>query len=318
MSVVSLFHFVPLFLFYVRSLVDWTFRLQRPDWLHFLPALSIFGYYIPYYLADQSDKYAFFLIPSDIKFFRFEHYEFLALTISAQIHFWIYLFVVHGLIKQYHRSIKDFYSNIEEHNLRWIQFFISAFIVVYFVLFLCTVLLFVNDNYLVSFTLLGITVSLGIIILGYRGLKQTAIFTLESPLKKSKSESAELPEELVQSLTIKLQTLMEKEKLFTNPELNLEALAKRLSVPKNTLSQFIRDCLKTNFFDYINRLRVEEMKRLLLDPEKKYMTLVALANEAGFSAKSTFSRIFKQFTGMTPSAFRKYNKEYNCWKDKQN
>lgn len=307
MSVVILFLFGPLFLFYVRSLIDRTFRLQRSDWLHFLPALSVFGYYIPYYLADQSDKYAFFLIPPDMKFFRFEHYQFLALTISAQIHFWIYLFVVHGLIKQYHRSIKEFYSNIEKHNLRWIQFFISAFIVVYIVLFLCAVLFIVNNNYMVSFTLLGITVSLGIIILGYRGLKQSEIFTLESPLKKTKSEPAELPEELVQSLTIKLQTLMEKEKLFTNPELNLETLAKKLSVSKNTLSQYIRDYLKTNFFDYINRLRIEEMKRLLLDPEKKYMTLVALAKEAGFNAKSTFSRIFKQFTGMTPSAFRKYN-----------
>lgn len=307
MSVVILFLFGPLFLFYVRSLIDRTFRLQRSDWLHFLPALSVFGYYNPYYLADQSDKYAFFLIPPDMKFFRFEHYQFLALTISAQIHFWIYLFVVHGLIKQYHRSIKEFYSNIEKHNLRWIQFFISAFIVVYIVLFLCAVLFIVNNNYMVSFTLLGITVSLGIIILGYRGLKQSEIFTLESPLKKTKSEPAELPEELVQSLTIKLQTLMEKEKLFTNPELNLETLAKKLSVSKNTLSQYIRDYLKTNFFDYINRLRIEEMKRLLLDPEKKYMTLVALAKEAGFNAKSTFSRIFKQFTGMTPSAFRKYN-----------
>lgn len=313
MSVIIIHLFGPLFLFYVRSLIDRTFRLHLPDWLQFLPALLVFGYYIPYFLAEKSDKYAFFLIPAGIKFFRFEHYEFIALTICAQIHLWIYLFVVHGFIKKYHRSMKDYYSNVEHHNLRWIQFFISTFVVVFIILFLCAILLTINYNYMVSFTLLGITVSLGIFILGYRGLKQTEIFTLESPLKKTKSESAELPGELVQSLTIKLKILMEEDKLFTNTELNLDDLAKKLSVSKTTLSQFIRDCLKTNFFDYINRLRIEEMKRLLLDPEKKYMTIVALAKEAGFNAKSTSSRIFKQFTGMTPSAFRKYN----CWRDKQ-
>ncbi|NLW45919.1 MAG: helix-turn-helix transcriptional regulator [Firmicutes bacterium] len=312
MSVIILYFFGPLLLFYVHSLVDQTFRLRYPDWLHFLPALMVFAYYTPYYLAEGPDKYAFFLIPAGIKFFRYAHYEFFVLSISAQIHLWIYLLVVHRFVKQYHRSIKDFYSNIEQHNLRWIQFFLSCFEVVYIIIFfLCIVLLVVN--YMVSFILVGITVSIGIFILGYRGLKQTEIFTLESSLKKTKYESSELPRKLVQSLIVKLKILMEEDKLFTITELNLDDLAKKLSVSKIILSQYIRDYLKTNFFDYINRLRVEEMKRLLLDPEKQYMTIVALANEAGFNAKSTSSRIFKQFTGMTPSAFRKDN----CCKDKR-
>jgi AraC-like DNA-binding protein len=312
MSASIIFLFGPLFLFYVRSLVDRTFRLQRPDWFHFLPALLVFGYFFPYYMADSFHKYAFFLTPTDIKTFRFEHYEYLAVMIGAQIHLWIYLFVVFNFLKEYHSNVKEFYSNIEQHNLRWVQFFITAFVVVYIIiLFLCVILVVVN--YMISYTIVAITVSMSIFILGYRGLKQTEIFTLEPPLKKVKSESTELAEKLVQTLTNRLKILMEEEKLFTNKELNLDDLAKRLSVSKSTLSQFIRDCLKTNFFDYINRLRVEEMKRLLLDPKKKYMTIVALANEAGFNAKSTSSRIFKQFTGMTPSAFRKHN----CWKDKQ-
>jgi AraC-like DNA-binding protein len=164
---------------------------------------------------------------------------------------------------------------------------------------------------MISFNILGVTVSLAIFKLGYHGLKQTAIITL--PPKASNSESAELPPDLVQSLTDQLNMLMQKEKLYKVPELNLEDLAKKLDTSRNILSQFINECLQTNFFDYINGLRVEEMKRLLLDTEKEYMTIYALAVEAGFSAKSTYNRIFKQFTGMTPSEFR----QKHCpWKTK--
>ncbi|NLW47540.1 MAG: AraC family transcriptional regulator [Firmicutes bacterium] len=97
-----------------------------------------------------------------------------------------------------------------------------------------------------------------------------------------------------------------EEKLYTNPELNLDDLAKRLGVPRNTASQFINDCLKTNFYDYINRLRIEEIKRLLLDADKEYLTIIALATEAGFNSKTSFNRTFRQYTGMTPSEYKRH------------
>lgn len=294
--------FGPLFFFYVRSLIYQISRLQCRDIFHFIPALLVFFRFIPYYLADNATKESFILSPRNFKTFKPEHYEYLTIIIFSQIHLWIYLFVVLHLLKQYRQIVKEYYSNIEQHNLDWIQFFISLFATVYMVFFMASIML-LKYNYQISFNILGITVSLAIFVLGYHGLKQTALITITPP-KPLKPEPAELPPDLTRSLTTQLNMLMNKEKLFTNPELNLDDLAKRLNISRNFLSQFINEYLQTNFFDYINGFRVEEMKRLLLDTEKEYMTIYALAVEAGFSAKSTYNRIFKQLTGMTPSEFR--------------
>lgn len=304
--------FGPVLFFYIRSLIFQVFHLQHRDWFHFIPALLVFLRFIPYYFADNVTKKSFILSPINFESFRPDHYEYLIIIICAQIHFWIYLFVIQRLLNQYRQSVKNYYSNIEENNLNWIRFFISLFATVY-IIFLILSIILLKYNYMVSFNILGVTVSLAIFILGYHGLKQTAIITLSS-LKTIKSESTELPPDLVQSLADQLNKLMSKEKLYTASELNLDDLAKKLNTSRNVLSQFINECLQTNFFDYINGLRVEEMKRLLLDTEKEYMTIYALAAEAGFNAKSTYNRIFKQFTGMTPSEFRQ---DHRPWKIKE-
>jgi AraC-like DNA-binding protein len=50
---------------------------------------------------------------------------------------------------------------------------------------------------------------------------------------------------------------------------------------------------------------VEEAKRRLLDPAKKHYSVLAIAEEVGFSSKSTFNSVFKKHVRMTPSEFRK-------------
>jgi AraC-like DNA-binding protein len=58
-----------------------------------------------------------------------------------------------------------------------------------------------------------------------------------------------------------------------------------------------------NFYDFVNKYRVEEAKRLLLDNNRNYK-IIAIAYEVGFNSKATFNRVFKKFTGLTPSDFK--------------
>jgi AraC-like DNA-binding protein len=55
----------------------------------------------------------------------------------------------------------------------------------------------------------------------------------------------------------------------------------------------------------VNRYRVEEMKRLMADPEKRKLTLLALALEAGFNSKAAFNNAFRKQAGTTPSRYWK-------------
>jgi AraC-like DNA-binding protein len=71
------------------------------------------------------------------------------------------------------------------------------------------------------------------------------------------------------------------------------------------LSQLLNERLGMSFFDYVNRLRVDEVKRLLSEPKLADRSILDLAFEAGFSSKSSFNSIFKRFTGQSPTAYRR-------------
>ncbi len=53
----------------------------------------------------------------------------------------------------------------------------------------------------------------------------------------------------------------------------------------------------------MNEYRIEEVKRRMVDPAYKHLTILAIAYDAGFNSKSSFNTIFKQKTGQTPSEY---------------
>lgn len=60
----------------------------------------------------------------------------------------------------------------------------------------------------------------------------------------------------------------------------------------------------TTLLNYLNVLRVEEFKRLLKDPKNGAFTMIYLAEKSGFNSKSSFYRVFKSVTGITPSQYK--------------
>jgi AraC-like DNA-binding protein len=106
-----------------------------------------------------------------------------------------------------------------------------------------------------------------------------------------------------------LRTAMAERALFRDPALTLGSLSQSLGWPRNEVSAAINGYFRQSFHDFINGYRVEEAKRLMLDPAKGSYTLVALALDAGFNSKPTFNTVFKKTTGQTPSAWLKEQKK---------
>jgi AraC-like DNA-binding protein len=127
----------------------------------------------------------------------------------------------------------------------------------------------------------------------------TELATLETA-KKKYSKSG-LSETLAIKAHEELTALMSKEKLFTASELTLADLAIKLNIHPNYLSQVINEKEGKNFYDYINSLRIEEFRRLVLLPENKKYTILALAYDCGFNSKSSFNKYFKKATDLSPS-----------------
>jgi AraC-like DNA-binding protein len=108
-------------------------------------------------------------------------------------------------------------------------------------------------------------------------------------------QAAAIYESLIKSIT--------NEKVFTDPELTLGALASKLIVHSNHLSQVINTYEQKNFYDFINFHRIEEFKRIVALAENRNYTLVSLAYDCGFNSKASFNRNFKKVTGLSPSEF---------------
>ncbi|HLT50418.1 MAG TPA: two-component regulator propeller domain-containing protein [Arenibacter sp.] len=106
-----------------------------------------------------------------------------------------------------------------------------------------------------------------------------------------------------------LNFLMETEMIYMDATLGLSELAEKLKVTNNHLSILLNDYIGKNFYDYINSFRVEEVKRRLKDPHYQKQTLSSIGGDCGFNSKSAFNRIFKGFTGKTPSEYQNMHRE---------
>lgn len=122
---------------------------------------------------------------------------------------------------------------------------------------------------------------------------------IESTSKKYQRSALDTPQ--AERIAKKLETAMQNEQLFLKAELSLPMLSKHLQVPANYLSQTLNDKLQESFFDYINRWRIEYAKDLII---KNDLTILDVAMDSGFNAKSSFYKAFKKYTGKTPSQFR--------------
>lgn len=105
--------------------------------------------------------------------------------------------------------------------------------------------------------------------------------------------------------------LIRDEKIYTNPNLNLNMVADDLETNRSYISTVINRYTGKNFKQYINEYRVREAIHLLSDPANDNITLEAIGQMAGFNSRAAFYRSFVETTKLTPSQFRHNNIQNN-------
>jgi len=100
-----------------------------------------------------------------------------------------------------------------------------------------------------------------------------------------------------------LQSQKLKEYINTNfrRQITLNELCNKFELGRTTICNLIKRELKMSLLDYINNLRIEEAKRLLVDTE---LQIKELSIMSGFIDQNYFSRLFKKNVGTTPTQFR--------------
>ena len=84
-------------------------------------------------------------------------------------------------------------------------------------------------------------------------------------------------------------------------KLSLEEAASHVFLSPSYFSKVFKEEMKVNFSAYLNRIRIEMSKKLLLDDD---IALVDISNLVGFEDQSYFSKVFKRITGLSPGKFR--------------
>jgi AraC-like DNA-binding protein len=87
-------------------------------------------------------------------------------------------------------------------------------------------------------------------------------------------------------------------------DLSLSDVAKRLNMSVFYLSRLFKRASGFGFAEYLGRIRVECAIELLANPE---LRISAIAFEVGFQSLSSFNRVFRRFTRISPTEYRMIN-----------
>jgi AraC-like DNA-binding protein len=91
---------------------------------------------------------------------------------------------------------------------------------------------------------------------------------------------------------------------YVNPDLSLEITANLLGINRTKINQILREYTGLTFTAYLNKLRLTEAARLLVE---KKMGVAEAAFAVGFGSISYFNRVFKAEYGCAPSSYKSPN-----------
>ncbi|WP_299870060.1 AraC family transcriptional regulator [uncultured Hoeflea sp.] len=109
------------------------------------------------------------------------------------------------------------------------------------------------------------------------------------------------PSENDRRLLAALDAMMDETRLFSDNNLTLVRVARRLGVPSRLVSNAVNRCTGDNFSRYMNGFRIRHTQKLLRSTD---LPVTEIMLEAGFVSKSSFNSEFRRIVGLTPSQYR--------------
>lgn len=88
---------------------------------------------------------------------------------------------------------------------------------------------------------------------------------------------------------------------YTDKSLSLVQVADKFNISVPYLSKFFKEQTGINFNEYLNRIRLNEGKRLLKTTD---MPIKEIAQTIGYNSANTFIRVFKKYENITPGQYR--------------
>jgi AraC-like DNA-binding protein len=168
---------------------------------------------------------------------------------------------------------------------------------------------------LFTFLIIMFIILLVIVIVFYLKLRGSyrKIFQLNhtpqgKPVHDKISSEVDNNDQKLYLLFTEIQQLMESEKFYLKPSITISDVSTAIGSNDKYISLSVNKFARMNFNHYINTLRIQEAKKKLLE-ENTESSIQDIAIACGFGNASSFIRVFKQITGLTPAYYVTLSKE---------
>lgn len=144
--------------------------------------------------------------------------------------------------------------------------------------------------------------SVVIYLTSFRVMKDSGFFRSTGFPENDKPKTPLVSIEQQEQIIAKLTKVMDEQKPFLRTDFSLPELASSTGTSVHALSFVINTVLKKSFFELTAEYRVNYAKDLLR--EKRNIKVDEIAEQVGYSSRSSFTTAFKKIIGKTPSEYR--------------
>jgi AraC-like DNA-binding protein len=308
----------PLFYLFIKSSIYRDFKIRKITWLHILPYLVVNIALIPIYYVEVIKQTS-----SQIDQQQFVQSELIKISyLILHIQYLTYFLLIFLMLKKYRQLLIENFSNPILGNYRWLMQFTILLFADSIISMIKNIILLLNWTYLdtaIDIVLVYILIFMSWLLVKalqnpglFLGIYSNVQLVKDMIRRNGNNEQLDhistcqfLESEEDRQFAKELNIYMLSQEPYLNPSLSMMELAHQLNIPIRELSLFINRKMNKHFFDFINEYRIEKAKEILENPENSDMTVLEILYEVGFNSKSSFNTLFKKYTGLTPTEYRK-------------
>jgi AraC-like DNA-binding protein len=230
----------------------------------------------------------------------------------------IYAYLTIRLISSYHKASFSMRSDADSLQLFWL---IKVLLTLLLIGVLDLIRLNLQPNITLELNLAGqlfenTAILLLISYLIYKAVNHPLLFSGMSAFEQLDKEMQDKEilenEAFTKTIFVSLEQIIKEKSLHHKSRLSWNDLATETGLNTREISRAINQSAHCNFCDYINKLRVEDLKERLLTKIGTKISILDMAFDVGFNSKSSFNLIFKRETGKTPTQFIKTLSTSDC------
>jgi AraC-like DNA-binding protein len=302
-----MFAYGPLLYLFTQSVLFKNYKLQKKSLVHFIPFFAGVSIVIGIILFVDTNSIS--ETSNDLKNQQMTIYFRIGELLMLG-HIFCYLLKSKLEIKNVIGKTKELYSSFNLDNFKLLKFILNSFIILFVLALIHSLLPFMGilNGLLITLLLMILLMFYFVNSILLKLLNQSAktigAITQGDFKEKGKYAGSNLTPENLKIHMDALRKYMNDKQPYLDSELNMSSLSEELKMSSKLVSQVINEGFNCNFFDFINRQRVEVAKALFKNQMGNKLTIQEVMYDSGFNSKSSFNTAFKKFTKQTPTQYK--------------